>query len=230
MTISKEFFNDNPSIQFWRIEVIYQFSTHANVTTNLNLQINTKPANGFCFISPSNGTIDTLFTLNCSQWFDQDGIKDFSLFGSINNSNDEFLLVSTSQFIHQFQFPLINTEEIFLNLRVQIRDYFHSFIFINLSSINLAPICDRVNSSNRSIAYMINQRDIQDLEQLEFREDLIDLLVNLSISSEYDLKFQSNILSQLTFSTKFLTRKSLVGHFSSLHIHSKISFVDLSIE
>jgi hypothetical protein len=46
----------------------------------VNFMINSPPSNGSCSIYPVNGTITTLFTITCSNWFDEDGIKDYSLF------------------------------------------------------------------------------------------------------------------------------------------------------
>jgi hypothetical protein len=45
--------------------------------------INSPPANGSCSITPSNGTTSTLFNIICSNWFDKDGIKDYSLYSII---------------------------------------------------------------------------------------------------------------------------------------------------
>ena len=43
--------------------------------------INQPPRNGSCSIAPSNGTTSTLFTVLCPDWFDEDGIKDYSVYG-----------------------------------------------------------------------------------------------------------------------------------------------------
>jgi hypothetical protein len=45
------------------------------------MEMNEEPKNGFCSINPSNGTMFTLFTINCSNWFDRDEIKDFTVYG-----------------------------------------------------------------------------------------------------------------------------------------------------
>jgi hypothetical protein len=45
-------------------------------------KINESPREGSCSIDPFNGTTLTLFTINCSNWVDQDQIKDFTFYGS----------------------------------------------------------------------------------------------------------------------------------------------------
>jgi hypothetical protein len=47
------------------------------------MELNEEPKNGSCLINPSNGTMLTSFTINCSNWFDRDEIKDFTFYGLI---------------------------------------------------------------------------------------------------------------------------------------------------
>jgi hypothetical protein len=47
----------------------------------MNFIINQPPSNGSCSINPLNGTTTTLFTISCPNWFDEDGVKDYSLYG-----------------------------------------------------------------------------------------------------------------------------------------------------
>ena len=77
-TASKDLFLENSSTEFWRFEVVYQFLTE-NSSSSLNFQINLSPRNGSCSIFPRNGTIVTRFTISCLDWFDEDGIRDYSL-------------------------------------------------------------------------------------------------------------------------------------------------------
>ena len=46
-----------------------------------DIQINEPPKHGNCSIKPLNGTMLTLFTINCSQWYDEDQIKDWTFSG-----------------------------------------------------------------------------------------------------------------------------------------------------
>jgi hypothetical protein len=75
-------FLGNPEISFWRFEVVYTFPTEKS-TSSLNFIINQPPQNGSCSINPLNGTTSTVFTINCTDWLDDDGIKDYSFFSKI---------------------------------------------------------------------------------------------------------------------------------------------------
>lgn len=70
----------NPQIIYWRFEVTYTFPNEASMSA-LNFIINQPPQNGSCSITPSNGTITTVFAIDCSDWHDDDEIKDYSVYG-----------------------------------------------------------------------------------------------------------------------------------------------------
>lgn len=80
LTLTKDFFLEYSTITQWRLEVIYSSETN---TSNkiLDIQLNDSPRAGNCSIDPLNGTILTLFTINCSNWLDSDGIKGYTIFG-----------------------------------------------------------------------------------------------------------------------------------------------------
>jgi hypothetical protein len=75
------FFVEHDKIIYWRFEVIYSFQSEI-IKTTFDIEMNETPKDGSCSIDPSNGTTLTLFTINCSNWFDQDEIKDFTFYGS----------------------------------------------------------------------------------------------------------------------------------------------------
>jgi hypothetical protein len=79
-TATNQLFLSNPPIHLWRFEVVYTFAITKS-TSALNFIINQPPYNGSCSISPQNGTTSTLFTISCLDWFDEDGIKDYSFYG-----------------------------------------------------------------------------------------------------------------------------------------------------
>ncbi len=79
-TATNQLFITNPSIIYWRFEVIYFFGLQSS-SSALNVMINQPPENGSCSINPSNGTTSTLFTISCLNWFDKDNIKDYSFYG-----------------------------------------------------------------------------------------------------------------------------------------------------
>lgn len=80
LTIVKDFFLRNPTIIYWRLEVIYLFGLNTSEKT-FDIQMNQEPKNGTCSIDPPNGTIITVFTIDCSNWYDPDGIKDYTIYG-----------------------------------------------------------------------------------------------------------------------------------------------------
>ena len=79
-TAINNLFLNNPQVQYWRFEVVYSFIFEIS-SSSLNFVINQPPCNGSCSISPLNGTTSTLFTISCPDWFDQDDIKDYSIYG-----------------------------------------------------------------------------------------------------------------------------------------------------
>ncbi len=79
-TATNKLFLANLQINFWRFEVIYSFISQISISA-LNFVINQPPYNGSCSIYPQNGTTSTLFTISCPDWFDEDGIKDYSFYG-----------------------------------------------------------------------------------------------------------------------------------------------------
>jgi hypothetical protein len=82
-TSTNQLFLANPQINLWKFEVVYTFVAETS-SSALNFVINQPPQNGSCSINPLNGTTSTLFTISCPNWFDQDGIEDYSLYGTKN--------------------------------------------------------------------------------------------------------------------------------------------------
>ena len=81
-TATSGLFLDYPQISFWQFEVVYQFSVESSAST-IDFATNQPPSNGSCMIDPPSGITTTVFTVSCVDWFDEDGIKDYSLYGRI---------------------------------------------------------------------------------------------------------------------------------------------------
>ncbi len=79
-TATNKLFIENSQISYWRFEVIYSFISLKS-SSALNFVINNPPQNGSCYIDPLNGTTSTLFTIFCSDWFDENGISDYTFYG-----------------------------------------------------------------------------------------------------------------------------------------------------
>jgi hypothetical protein len=82
-TSINELFLDNSETNLWKFEVVYRFEKETSISA-LYFQINPKPSNGTCSINPSNGTTNTVFNVTCSDWYNPDNIKDYSLYSTSN--------------------------------------------------------------------------------------------------------------------------------------------------
>ncbi len=80
-TALNQLFLSNNETNLWRFQVVYTFPS-ATSSSALNFVINQPPYNGSCEINPRNGTTNTLYTITCPNWFDDDQIKDYSLYGT----------------------------------------------------------------------------------------------------------------------------------------------------
>ena len=78
-TATNQLFLANPTIAYWRFEVVYTLPSERS-SSALSFVINQPPRNGSCTVAPLNGTTSTPFTLTCSRWQDEDGIKDYSIY------------------------------------------------------------------------------------------------------------------------------------------------------
>jgi len=101
-TATNQLFLNNPQVKLWRFEVVYSFPTETSVSA-LNFVINQPPSNGSCTISPTNGSTTTLFTVSCPDWFDEDGIKDYSFYTS--TSSQKVMITFSSVSIFQVRLP-----------------------------------------------------------------------------------------------------------------------------
>jgi hypothetical protein len=79
-TVLNQLFLSNKEINLWRFEIVYIFPLETS-TSALHFIINQPPYNGSCEINPQNGTTNTLFTITCPNWIDDDNIKDYSVYG-----------------------------------------------------------------------------------------------------------------------------------------------------
>lgn len=78
-TATNDFFLSYSNVDYWRFEVAYTFPTGTSFSA-IDFQINHPPENGSCSITPTNGTTTTLFTIQCTNWEDENGIKDYTFY------------------------------------------------------------------------------------------------------------------------------------------------------
>jgi len=140
-TATNQLFLSYPSIQLWKFEVVFSFPTQIS-TSALNFIINQPPQNGSCSISPSNGTTTTQFTISCSNWFDEDGIKDYSIY------SQKIMIAFSSSPTVQVRLPSGDNQI----LSIDIRDQLNCVTQYNLSSIS-------VQTDSQAISNLLTSTD-----------------------------------------------------------------------
>ena len=116
-TATSELFLSNPTIEYWRFEVVYTLPSGSS-SSSVSFLINQAPRNGTCSIAPLNGTTSTVFTVSCPNWVDSDGIQDYTIYGE-----DQTMIAFSSVPTMQVRLPAwtqANTSV--LQLSVVIRD------------------------------------------------------------------------------------------------------------
>ncbi|UJR06961.1 hypothetical protein I4U23_011249 [Adineta vaga] len=230
LTCIKELFINYLQIKYWRFEVIYSWNEIIS-SSSINFLRNTCPSNGICTINPSNGTIYTLFTISCSNWYDKDKIKDYSIYFWTTDYSKKTIIGFS--FVSQFhiRLPSFHIDLSLIHLIIEIRDRFDCITQQNLSSINI--LHSNNNLITNSLFHLLsfgNQNHIGQIitifsQQLNLfssnltnlslkqintfaylREELINK-INFPFYSELNsIKLQLSILVQLTQITNQLTR------------------------
>jgi hypothetical protein len=167
-TALNQLFIDNPNVDYWRFEVVYIFTSEIS-SSSLSFIINHPPQNGSCSINPLNGTTSTLFTISCLDWFDEDEIIDYSLYGrkdcfSLNeivilgytrDRTQEIIIAFSSISEFEVRLPFGDDNTSILNLFISIRDTLGCITEFNMSSIIITPdllgINDLINTFQNSI-------------------------------------------------------------------------------
>ncbi|UJR07107.1 hypothetical protein I4U23_011395 [Adineta vaga] len=156
-TATDDLFLGHPQIYLWRFETIYSFLTETS-SSSLNFLINQPPYNGFCSIDSLNGTINTIFTISCSQWLDNDGIRDYALYVWTNNSLKKIIVAFSSESIFQVRLPAIDNQTSLLHLIVHIRDAFYCTtefflptVHIHFDSISISNFFNQIQNSSNEI-------------------------------------------------------------------------------
>ena len=137
-TASNRLFLANSQISLWRFEVVYSFPSETS-SSALNFVINQPPSNGSCSISPSNGTTTTLFRVSCPGWFDQDEIKDYSLFTASAEPSQRLLIAFSSDSTFDVQLSAGQQPNSSVQLLVSIRDTRSCVTEWSLPSIFVRP-------------------------------------------------------------------------------------------
>ncbi|UJR07283.1 hypothetical protein I4U23_011571 [Adineta vaga] len=140
LTVMKDLFIEHLSNIYWRFEVIYSSSKSENESHSyFDVEVNQPPYNGYCLIHPVNGTITTLFTIQCTDWLDQDEIKDYLIYGYKSNSTEETFFTHTALPIIYLYLPMTIDPTSPLQLKVKIRDIFDCDVEYHLPSVHVHP-------------------------------------------------------------------------------------------
>ncbi|CAF4157649.1 unnamed protein product [Rotaria sp. Silwood2] len=84
LTVVNTLFLSNPTVEYWKFESIYTVTTSNGVATGagaIRFVINLPPQNGTCTTDRRNGTTMTLFQFTCLNWFDTNGVSDYTFYG-----------------------------------------------------------------------------------------------------------------------------------------------------
>ncbi len=118
-------------------------------SSSINFKKNSPPSNGSCSINPLNGTTTTVFTISCLNWFDENGIKDYSLYS-------KRIMIGFS-FTPTFKVRLPASS--LINLNVHIRDKYNCITEYNISSVYVSEEDSKMNSFTNELL-IGNQNDI----------------------------------------------------------------------
>ncbi|CAF4165711.1 unnamed protein product, partial [Adineta steineri] len=172
--------------------IVYTFLS-AISTSALNFIINQPPANGPCSINPFDGTITTLFTIECPNWYDVDGIQDYSLYAWTTDISQRTIIAFSSEYNFQVRLPSADNETSLLNLIVYVRDLVGSVTQVNISSVNiiadLATINDLIDKITNSSSTITNNLIVRLLSS--GNQNVVGQMI-ISLSQEFNQMSNEN--------------------------------------
>ncbi|CAF4317797.1 unnamed protein product, partial [Adineta steineri] len=152
-TTTNQLYLDNSHVIYWRFEVVYRFQEGIS-SSAVDFMINPSPQNGSCSISSLNGTTSTLFSISCVNWFDENGIKDYTLYGYTGDRSEQEIIGFSSVSYFDVRLPGGDDNTSLLHLFIVIRDRYDCKTEYNMSSvivtIDTISIEDFVNTIQNS--------------------------------------------------------------------------------
>ncbi|CAF1071686.1 unnamed protein product [Adineta steineri] len=192
-TATNDLFLHNPQVTFWRFEVVYTFALETS-SSALNFIINQPPRNGSCSINPRNGTTSTLFTITCPNWFDEDGVQDYSIYGYTSDISEQTIIAFSSTSDFQVFLPAGDENTSLLYIIVHIRDTLDCVTEYNMSSIivqtNSIDLIDFTNTLHNDTDSLMNNPFIQLLSS--GNQNIVGQLIT-SFSQEFNKINTENI-------------------------------------
>ena len=156
-TATNQLFLQNPSVRYWRFEVVFSFVTETS-SSALNFVVNQPPSNGSCSISPQQGTTSTLFTVSCPGWFDEDGVKDYALAGYTTDPEESTMLAFSSVSDFSIRLPSPDGNQTQLKLIVTVRDTLDCVVSVNVSTVvvsvdvsSISQLVDQLSNSTSAL-------------------------------------------------------------------------------
>ena len=192
-TANNALFLNNPQVNLWRFEVVYTFPNEIS-TSALSFLINQPPSNGSCTISPWNGTTTTLFTVSCLDWYDEDGIKDYSLFAWTNDQSERVMIGYSIVSIFTVRLPAGNDRNSLLNVIVHIRDSVDCVREVNISSVIVSVDSMAINQLLDSLQTTSSERNQNPLVQLlsSANQNVVGQILT-SVSQEFNRRNTENL-------------------------------------
>ncbi|CAF4054709.1 unnamed protein product [Adineta steineri] len=192
-TTTNQLFLSNPQINLWRFEVIYTFPSEIS-SSSLNFIINQPPVNGSCSITPLRGTTSSLFDISCPNWFDEDDIKDYSIYSWTNNLSEQTIIAYSLVSTFQVRLPLGDDQTSLVHLTVYIRDTLDCITKFNLSSVTVTSDSIGITSLLNDIQNSPNQLTTNPIIQLlaSGNQNIIGQVIT-SISQQFNRMNNKNI-------------------------------------
>ncbi|CAF1275359.1 unnamed protein product, partial [Adineta ricciae] len=178
LTVANQLFSQYTNGSYWRFEVVYTFNNKPSLGA-LDFVMNQPPRSGSCSINPPNGTTITLFQITCSNWFDENGIKDYSFYAYTTDSTKQIMLGFTNTPSFQVQLPSSITNSSIVNIIVTIKDGLNAITHVQLQPVvvyldwtEINTFIDMIEHSNfqstnpNSIAHLLANGDANSLTQI----------------------------------------------------------------
>ncbi|CAF1336506.1 unnamed protein product [Adineta steineri] len=227
-TATNQLFINNPSIIYWRFEVVYSFGLQSS-SSALNFIINQPPENGSCLINPTNGTTSTSFTISCFNWFDEDNIKDYLFYGWTIDPSDQVMLGFSFVSSIEMFLPGTTDNNSLLNIVVYIRDTFDCATEYNIPSIFVAQ--SNINVINNSFLPMLasgNQNRVNQIitslsQQINQINDLaIETALTNGVSITQISISSLNSVTQQTIPSVSSNASALAEYNKQLNVYANI--------
>ncbi|CAF1527747.1 unnamed protein product [Adineta ricciae] len=215
--------------RLWKFEVAYTLRTGRGLSAPYFL-IDQCPFNGSCSITPNNGTITTSFTLSCSNWFDENEIKDYSLYIWTPGSSESVMVAFSAASTFQVRLSVGNNSDGLMNLVVYIRDQLDCVTKYDMLPVNV--LSDQ-NGNRNTIGQVIPTLS-QEFNQMN-HENVQNVI--LGEFSFHSIKLQTLSLAELIHATNQLTQLSLIIPSTKCYeltkaLHSispKLSYEDIQL-